>query len=485
MRTVHHSVESYAHRGHPTDAPRTGCTPVTFLICGSVVLACSLVRHQDTQKCKAAAARVDTAPAHAPATTRPRPRLERGTAATQPTRVKCTICGSEVLPASMAGHLTSQKCQRAAHRDAASDPMPPPQPKVRCDRCNAEVLPGSMTRHQNTLSCKKAAVARTCQTATRNADPVATTSSVDPKARVDCGVCGASIQQCNLVRHQGSARCQRFNTSVDGKVQCDNCGMRVRPGGLKRHKDSAQCRSTVETSHEPAISQPNRADTTQDAGPRDAHGRPMVHMPRLTGNTPTACPFGCPVTFTVRATMRTHMNFVHHCTPCFDAGACRYETECPICHAFVRRMACHKESDECRRLAEQRERAQRLDAANVAIPTFTLDGETLERVTQFKYLGCVVSDECDDDHAIHHNIVMARQKLACIQPLLRSRRLPLHNRLRFIYVIVTPSIFVIHLARLCYIARRPKRLASPFAAAGCCLHGTCCVALMPLGQAKC
>ena len=135
-----------------------------------------------------------------------------------------------------------------------------------------------------------------------------------------------------------------------------------------------------------------------------------------------------------------HLKNRHLCEPCFDATASAQESVCPDCGIRTKKLLRHRGSKACIAYAGKRNLTQRLEEATEAIPTIRLDGEPVEVVTQFRYLGRIVTSEGSDEHAITCNRMMARRKLAAIQPLLRSHKLPVRVRLRITNTIVLTTL---------------------------------------------
>lgn len=72
--------------------------------------------------------------------------------------------------------------------------------------------------------------------------------------------------------------------------------------------------------------------------------------------------------------------------------------------------------------------------------TLSLNGEDIERVVRFKYLGAVVNEKWDCDEEVKLRIGMAKETFSRLKNLLLQRTLPLELRLRVVHCYVWPVL---------------------------------------------
>jgi hypothetical protein len=87
--------------------------------------------------------------------------------------------------------------------------------------------------------------------------------------------------------------------------------------------------------------------------------------------------------------------------------------QCNRCLLFVKNAnsGAHHETIECQKFAVRcRKLLQQQRQAAAAEVSFTIDGEEIERVAQFRYLGRILDENDDDTHASSRRLAMARSK---------------------------------------------------------------------------
>ena len=212
------------------------------------------------------------------------------------------------------------------------------------------------------------------------------------------------------------------------KVQCIKCGAEVCRASLKRHQQSKKCKKAAMT-YEPPTPVRNRVLTeativTPRSEPRQylttirAGHRGVVECP-VPG-----CPFHVPITQnSKRLTLRKHFRARH-----IEDGIRIQEEgqlpQCTRCGLFMKDANSdrHHNSVECRKFTERRARyfrAQRqADALEV---NFSIGGAEIERVKQFRYLGRILDENDDGNHALQRQLARARTKWGRIAAVLRSQ----------------------------------------------------------------
>ena len=82
----------------------------------------------------------------------------------------------------------------------------------------------------------------------------------------------------------------------------------------------------------------------------------------------------------------------------------------------------HWDSLDCRKISEKKQnycQAIRQDAAREVV--FTVDGVPINRVSQFKYLGRVLDEDDDDNHAALRQLARAKEKWGRLSAALKSQ----------------------------------------------------------------
>jgi hypothetical protein len=115
----------------------------------------------------------------------------------------------------------------------------------------------------------------------------------------------------------------------------------------------------------------------------------------------------------------------HFCTRHYDQGlSFNGETtydKCELCMQYVRpaKLAKHQESKLCQEGNVRREKRAMIAAAQLPAPTFYIGDEALERVTKFRYLGRILSQDDKDLSACVPNLQRAKAKWAAVSKVLK------------------------------------------------------------------
>jgi hypothetical protein len=111
----------------------------------------------------------------------------------------------------------------------------------------------------------------------------------------------------------------------------------------------------------------------------------------------------------------------HFCTRHYDQGLSfngdRSYDKCELCMLHVRpaRLAKHQESKLCQKGKVRREKRDMIAAAQLPAPTFYVEGAAVERVTKFRYLGRILSQDDHDFSACVRNIQREGEMGCCLQ----------------------------------------------------------------------
>jgi len=224
------------------------------------------------------------------------------------------------------------------------------------------------------------------------------------------------------VTHEGTT----YRVKQWEKVQCLKCGAIVGRSYLKRHQIAKTCLTASKTYAPPT---PVRASIVAEQ-----IITPIVEPKQYTSSIPrnhgreVMCPVtGCP--FTVRAnakskSMELHKHFCQrHMEDCIVIQEEGLLPQCRLCGIFMwnANSVAHHDTSGCQTFAVRREklfRAKRQAAATEV--SFTIDGDEIERVTQFRYLGRILEENDDDAHASSRQLASARTKWNRIGQMLRS-----------------------------------------------------------------
>lgn len=213
------------------------------------------------------------------------------------------------------------------------------------------------------------------------------------------------------------------------KVQCLKCGSVVNRQGLSKHQLTIKCRKLSATYAPPT---PVRERVTREQ---------LITTPlneecnRYTVSIPTLCSTSvvCPVPnclFEVgankpakRLTMRKHFQ-TRHMTDMIVITEEGELPQCPNCGFFGDTIGTerHRQSQDCQINTERRKRYFNLLQQSEAVGrVFTVDDTNINRVAQFKYLGRLLDESDNDDHAANRQLQRAREKWNRIGKVLSSQ----------------------------------------------------------------
>jgi hypothetical protein len=218
------------------------------------------------------------------------------------------------------------------------------------------------------------------------------------------------------------------------KVQCIKCGSVVNRQGLPKHQLTAKCKKLSATYDPSNIPHPVHESVASEqpdhtAPLNEGSNRYTVSIPTLC-STPVACPVpGC--LFQVgahksakRLTMRKHFQTRHMADMIVIAEEGELP-QCPHCGFFGDTVGTerHLQSQDCQRNTERRRRYFNLlhRDETVGNATFTVNGTTINKVSKFKYLGRLLEESDNDDHAATRQLQRAREKWGRIGKVLSSQ----------------------------------------------------------------
>ena len=78
--------------------------------------------------------------------------------------------------------------------------------------------------------------------------------------------------------------------------------------------------------------------------------------------------------------------------------------------------------------------------ASGPISSWQLDGEPVERVTEFIFLGSKITADGDCSHEIKRNLLFGRKIMANLDRILKSRYITLPTKVRLVKAVVFPVV---------------------------------------------
>jgi len=141
-------------------------------------------------------------------------------------------------------------------------------------------------------------------------------------------------------------------------------------------------------------------------------------MPR---DLPAACPVpGCPAVIVSRVRMRDHFCWRHepHSILIIEEGPL---PQCSNCGKFLHSVtAAHRASRACRQATERRLTRKRFASQAFSGVSFFVNGQSLENVDVFDYLGRPLQASDSDRAALTKNLTKARRVWGCLSNVLKA-----------------------------------------------------------------
>ena len=98
------------------------------------------------------------------------------------------------------------------------------------------------------------------------------------------------------------------------------------------------------------------------------------------------------------------------------------------------------------KVKEQSEKAglklniQKMIMASGPITSWQIDGETMETVTDFIFLGSKITAESDCSHEIKRHLLLGRKAMTNLDSILKSRDITLPTKVRLVKALVFPVV---------------------------------------------
>ena len=72
--------------------------------------------------------------------------------------------------------------------------------------------------------------------------------------------------------------------------------------------------------------------------------------------------------------------------------------------------------------------------ASSPITSWQIDGETIERVTDFIFWGSKITPDCDCSHEIKRRLLLGRKAMTNLDSILKSRDVPLLTKVHLLWI---------------------------------------------------
>ena len=78
--------------------------------------------------------------------------------------------------------------------------------------------------------------------------------------------------------------------------------------------------------------------------------------------------------------------------------------------------------------------------ASSPITSWEIDGETVETVSNFIFLGSKITADCDCSHEIKRHLLLGRKVMTSLDSILKSRDITLSTKIRLVKAMVFPLV---------------------------------------------
>ena len=78
--------------------------------------------------------------------------------------------------------------------------------------------------------------------------------------------------------------------------------------------------------------------------------------------------------------------------------------------------------------------------ASGLITAWQIDGETMETLTEFIFLGCKITADGDGSHVIKRFLLLGRKSMTNLDSILKSRDITLLTKIRLVKAMVFPVV---------------------------------------------
>ena len=221
---------------------------------------------------------------------------------------------------------------------------------------------------------------------------------------------------------------QLFKERAKEKILCNLCGKELQLCSIPRHQQSKGCRKGRKTF---TPSSPERERIRREAPTITPEAVPQTYCIRIPSDPNSD--IGCPVDGCVYQVLgargnkgnllHKHFSNRHHKDTLIVEGE-GLLPQCPLCGLFNKNALTekHRATLGCKRGAERLRRLNQTERSRQVVRnvSFSVDGEAIERETQFKYLGRILEEKDDDNYAIDRQLSRAKAKWARVGKLLSA-----------------------------------------------------------------
>ena len=78
--------------------------------------------------------------------------------------------------------------------------------------------------------------------------------------------------------------------------------------------------------------------------------------------------------------------------------------------------------------------------ASVPITSWEIDGETVETVSDFTFLGSKITADCDCSHEIKRHLLLGRKVMTNLDSILKSRDITLSTKIYLVKAMIFPVV---------------------------------------------
>jgi hypothetical protein len=242
----------------------------------------------------------------------------------------------------------------------------------------------------------------------------------------------AMIMDGGTVRKPHSAHAYKRQVTGEGvsvleymkqRVKCELCGKEVNRQYLEKHKKTQTCVNSRDAYEAPAdeIYDDNIPPEPEPMPQPPADHQVSMPEPQISTNCPVP---NCPATPVTRTSMRQHFRNKHSRHDRLIIEEEGLLPRCEECGMFssTAASASHRETAFCKNgtATYQKRKTFEENQRMAAETVFTANGEPIETVKDFKYLGRILSDNDSDEECVERNLKRAKGKWGSICRILSN-----------------------------------------------------------------
>jgi exonuclease III len=236
-----------------------------------------------------------------------------------------------------------------------------------------------------------------------------------------------------------------FAERMKTKATCPLCDTEVQSHYLKTHQQTRKCLEIWRRKKDETRNQPTVEGAEERGDEQVAVMEPTTYMVSVNKSDLTPCPApDCPYTTHLPQRMRLHFKNMHNS----DTIVIREEgplPRCSNCGIFQKDVGLqHKQSEACKSatMCIEIRRSQKENEQMAESTVFTVKGNPIERVSEFKYLGRMITETDDDWCAVNRNLKRAQATWARVRKLLAQEKKKSPKAAASIYKAVVQAILL-------------------------------------------